>query len=90
MMGGRAGGQFAHHGNKRTTYFHSQPQSAGFDRDLPFLHIEKKKKNIQKTFFNKKKQQFQVQEFMCVLLYVCTFQQRKEFIEFYGNHTKEV
>jgi hypothetical protein len=21
---------------------------------------------------------------MCVLLYVCTFQQRKEFIEFYG------
>jgi hypothetical protein len=47
---GWAGGQFAHHGNKRTTYFHSQPQSAGFDRDLPFLHIEKKEKKIQNFF----------------------------------------
>jgi hypothetical protein len=51
-MMGWAGGQFTHHG-KRTTYIHSQPQGAGFDLDLPFFYILKKKKKQKhsKNFF---------------------------------------
>jgi hypothetical protein len=59
--------------NKRTTYFHSQPQGAGFDRDLPFLHIEKKK-TFKKHFLKKNNNNLKSKNLCVFLLYVCTFQ----------------
>jgi hypothetical protein len=62
------GCQFAHHG-KRTTYFHSQPNGAGFDQDLPF----KINKNLNSNNFGTKISSPRICEFYSMYAHFNTF-----------------